>query len=45
MKARDCIDRLGNPIARASDSFDIEGVYIIAGVIMAIIIVALWLRN
>ena len=45
MKARECIDRLGNPIARPSDSFDIEGVYIIAGVILAILIVALWLKN
>lgn len=45
MRARDTLDRLGNPVARPADSFDIEGVYIIAGVILAIIIIALWIKN
>lgn len=42
MKARECIDRLGNPVAKPSD---VDGVYIIAGVILAILIVTLWLKN
>ena len=45
MKYRDTFDRLGIPVARPADSFDIEGVYIILGCILAAIIVTLWIRN
>lgn len=42
MKYHDTFDRLGNPVAKPEDK---EGWIIVAGVIICIIVVALWLRN
>jgi hypothetical protein len=42
MKYRDSFDHLGNPVAKPLDT---EGIWIVVGCVIAVIIVALWMRN
>jgi hypothetical protein len=54
MTYRQCLDRLGNPVARRTrfpalrritESTDADGIYIIVGVITCICIVGLWMSG